>query len=78
MLRFWIYEESAKLALDRNTVATANTLVDLFLEKGGEVSVEEFQTLAIAALILGNKCGRREVHIPINEHVFPRRLLNEF
>jgi hypothetical protein len=66
VLRFWIYEESAKLGLDRNTAATANTLVDLFLEKGGELSVEEFQTLAIAALLLGNKCGRREVQIPTN------------
>lgn len=66
------------MSLHRNTVATANTFVDLFLEKGGEVSVEDFQTLAISALLLANKCGSREMQIPINQNVFPRRLLNQF
>ncbi len=64
--------------MNRNTVATANTLVDLFLEKGGQVLVEDFQMLGIAALILANKCGCRDQPIPTNENVFPRRLLNEF
>ena len=71
-------EEGMKIGMSRNTVASANTILDLFLQKGGEISVEELQVLGITALMLVNKCGCREIKMQIDERVFPKNKLNGF
>lgn len=64
--------ETSRRNISRKITVTANTLVDLFLARGGKVKAEKFQIFGLSLLILANKLEDKEI-IDVDPNVFSRK-----
>lgn len=73
-MRNFLMQECERQLYLRETCVLACTYMDLYLLRGGRISVAEFQLLAIGCLILASKL--RENKLPlVSQHLYKREEL---